>query len=312
MIRSTLSAVLATASVAAIGFLPASCETGGIGDPCTPEDEFQTNFSGFKVTQENIESRSFQCESRLCLVNHFQGRVSCPLGQPPKEVCTGTDGTCTNPDEKCVLAGEFAAECTKETAATDCAKYAGTCNAAGYCDCSSNDQCPENYVCDVDGTHRCEQYVCHEKGNCQDPNAEGDANWKDKANGIPKDCCVPGTDDPVGVEVCGQCAKSNDRAADKAVFCSCRCGVAEGQPEDDNFNFCDCPDGFICAEVRPNVGLGDPQLSGKYCVHADDPIVKDEKVQVADAALNCKKVDGWLGGGATTEGGQKLECEGTK
>lgn len=307
MTRSILSAVLATASVAAIGFLPASCETGGIGDPCTPEDEFNPSFAGFKVTQENIESRSFQCESRLCLVNHFQGRVSCPLGQPQKQICSGSNDTCSDSSEKCVLAGEFAPECADNS---ECTAYAGTCNKNGFCECSANEQCPENYVCNPD-TKRCNLFVCHAEGNCQDPNAEGDANWKDKAAGVPKDCCVPGTDTPVGVEVCGQCGAEGGRNAEKAVFCSCRCGVAEGEAEDENFNFCDCPDGFVCAEVRPNVGLGDPQLAGKYCVHADDPIVKNEKVQVADAALKCGAVAGNLGGVPDASGGV-LECEGTK
>jgi hypothetical protein len=65
--------------VLALGAL--GCNPGGVGDPCTPEDEYQQGFNGFQVTETNVESRSFQCETRLCLVNHFQGRVSCRLGQ---------------------------------------------------------------------------------------------------------------------------------------------------------------------------------------------------------------------------------------
>jgi hypothetical protein len=64
-----------------LGVLSFGCQSGGIGDPCTPEDEYQQFFSGYSVTEVNMESRSFQCETRLCLVNHFQGRVSCPYGQ---------------------------------------------------------------------------------------------------------------------------------------------------------------------------------------------------------------------------------------
>lgn len=63
------------------------CKSGGVGDPCTPEDEYQTEFSGYSVTEVNVESRSFQCETRVCLVNHFQGRVSCPYGQTEQTVC---------------------------------------------------------------------------------------------------------------------------------------------------------------------------------------------------------------------------------
>lgn len=72
-----------------------ACNPGGVGDPCTPEDEYQTTFNGFQVTETNVESRSFQCETRLCLVNHFQGRVSCRLGQeegePPRCSIPGAD-----------------------------------------------------------------------------------------------------------------------------------------------------------------------------------------------------------------------------
>jgi hypothetical protein len=58
-----------------------ACQAGGIGDPCVPEDEYQAYFSGYEVSEVNLETRSFQCESRICLINHFQGRVSCPYGQ---------------------------------------------------------------------------------------------------------------------------------------------------------------------------------------------------------------------------------------
>lgn len=58
-----------------------NCSDEGIGDPCTPEQEYDPNFLGFDAKEVNVESKSFQCRTRLCLVNHFQGRVSCPYGQ---------------------------------------------------------------------------------------------------------------------------------------------------------------------------------------------------------------------------------------
>src|SRR5262245_957695 len=58
-----------------------ACEPGGVGDPCVPDDEYSARFSGFALSEVNVESRSFSCETRVCLVNHFQGRVSCPAGQ---------------------------------------------------------------------------------------------------------------------------------------------------------------------------------------------------------------------------------------
>jgi hypothetical protein len=82
------------AAGAALGLLALCCETGGVGDPCVPEDEYFNKFSGYKETEVNVESRSFQCETRVCLVNHFRGRVSCPYGQTEEDVASrpGTDG----------------------------------------------------------------------------------------------------------------------------------------------------------------------------------------------------------------------------
>ena len=51
-----------------------------LGGPCVPQDEYQTSFRGFALDEVSIE-RSLQCESRRCVINHFQGRVSCPYGQ---------------------------------------------------------------------------------------------------------------------------------------------------------------------------------------------------------------------------------------
>jgi hypothetical protein len=86
MNEKTWAAALVTL---ALGVLAFGCQSGGVGDPCTPEDEYQQFFSGYEVTEVNVESKSFQCETRLCLVNHFQGRVSCPYGQSEAEAKTG-------------------------------------------------------------------------------------------------------------------------------------------------------------------------------------------------------------------------------
>jgi hypothetical protein len=81
MTRSILAALAAAAVVAVLS--GTGCQPGGVGDPCTPEAEYNPSFLGFDVKEVNTESESFQCLTRLCLVNHFQGRVSCPYGQQP-------------------------------------------------------------------------------------------------------------------------------------------------------------------------------------------------------------------------------------
>src|SRR5215471_16071374 len=79
MTRSILAMLAAVAVVAVLS--GTGCQSSGVGDPCTPEAEYNPSFLGFNLSEVNTESESFQCLTRLCLVNHFQGRVSCPYGQ---------------------------------------------------------------------------------------------------------------------------------------------------------------------------------------------------------------------------------------
>jgi hypothetical protein len=289
--RASLSgagALLLVGAFASLGLV--GCPSGGVGDPCTPEDEFKESFAGFKLTEENIESRSFQCNTRICLVNHFQGRVSCPLGQAKPKVC-GQGQTCDNPGEECLPAGAIIKECDPTTCgdgvdANNCNDSNGNNKACGNlpcnndsrtCECSGSADCPENYFCDSD-TKLCRTSVCAKP-------------FENLEDGDPY-CFVPGTATPIAVEVCGQCSASTQRPrdADNAVYCSCRCGPpSSGSTEDDeNFNFCTCPEGFQCAEIRPNIGLGDAQIAGKYCIKQGTEYKDDS---------SCGTVDGHWGEG---------------
>lgn len=285
-------------SFAALGLV--GCPSGGVGDPCTPEDEFRENFAGFDLTEANIESRSFQCQTRVCLVNHFQGRVSCPAGQQAPTNCSDNEGAC-GADETCSAGGVIITDCDPTPCGEDgadpnnCNDSNGnnpacggnTCNKDGrFCHCTAG-QCPSSYICDTN-TNLCTTKVC----KLNDPSPADDGR-----------CYIPGTEDPVAVSVCGQCS---GRPADRSVYCSCRCGSpSQNAPEgDDNFNFCDCPDGFVCEEVRPNVGLGDAQLTGKFCVK--------EGTQFVDE-LECGDVTGFWGpqcNGTPAAGGGEGESEG--
>lgn len=316
MTRSILCGLLGLISVVTLGTLPVACQSGGVGDPCVPEDEYNSEFAGFKMTEENIESRSFQCSTRICLVNHFQGRVSCPRGQPAPTKCTGVgDTTSCSGGATCVEASTLAPDCTKATAETACARAPGTtCDVArGICTCNkdaSDVTPPEGYSC-VDNVYK--TYVCHNaasgtKSNCQ--TSQG----TDKDN-TDKECCLPGTDNPVATPVCGQCGADTKRSAEQAVYCSCRClrdickknskpdgakddagkvvcncasDECEKEPPpkgDENFNFCTCPSSFKCTEIRKDVGLGDARIAGSYCI-------KDATDYKGDA-LECGDVKGY-------------------
>src|SRR5689334_2186225 len=54
--------------VAVTGIATAACQSGGVGDPCVPEDEYNRQFPGYQPNESNVESQSFQCETRVCLV----------------------------------------------------------------------------------------------------------------------------------------------------------------------------------------------------------------------------------------------------
>src|SRR5512135_451851 len=79
MIRSVFASLAAFVAITAVS--AQGCKASGVGDPCIPEKEFDPTFLGFDKGEVNVESKSFQCLTRLCLVNHFRGRVTCPYGQ---------------------------------------------------------------------------------------------------------------------------------------------------------------------------------------------------------------------------------------
>ena len=171
---------------ATLGLSALGCQSGGVGDPCTPEDEYRQDFNGYAVSEVNVESKSFQCETRVCIVNHFQGRVSCPYGQggPP-----GTDAlpdiiSSTSPNHKaptdparCRIPGtngkhcvdpnsNTAVDCPVETAgltnideitvAVDSQRIYRNAQDTVYCSCRCTGpdasakycQCPSGYSCE--------------------------------------------------------------------------------------------------------------------------------------------------------------------
>lgn len=74
------------------------------GAPCLPEDELSLDFLGYSEKEVSVVSGTPECDSGVCLVNHFRGRVSCPYGQTEEEVGStpqcfqpGTDLTVTTP-----------------------------------------------------------------------------------------------------------------------------------------------------------------------------------------------------------------------
>lgn len=142
---------VSTVSTIAFAGLVLGCEVGGVGDPCIPEDEYTERFSGFSVEEVNVESRSFQCETRICLVNHFQGRVSCPYGTTDSSINSKTAPApeetpgCTIPDNAGIPVQVPVDPQLSYRRAADAVYCSCRCDGpdpnARYCECPSGFSC---------------------------------------------------------------------------------------------------------------------------------------------------------------------------
>lgn len=198
MTRKYLSALTAVAAVAFVNVVAGTgCSTTGIGDPCIPEAEYAPDFLGFDQEEVNVESKSFQCETRLCLVNHFRGRVSCPYGQNPSASQANANSAVMNPPT-------FA------------------CDGHGA-------PSGKNTPCCLPGV---EQTVVSDT-DCPPPPAESDAAYaaclasapgKAKASPVQPNCYDRTADKAVYCSC--RCENINGKTDDGAVYCQCPSGFS--------------------------------------------------------------------------------------
>lgn len=80
-----------------------------VGAPCVPGDERQSEFGGAEVTGVTLAMGHPACSSGLCLVNHFQGRVTCPYGQTEQDLTLPPDD-----GRRCRVADEATGEIMDE------------------------------------------------------------------------------------------------------------------------------------------------------------------------------------------------------
>jgi hypothetical protein len=94
-------------------------------------------------------------------------------------------------------------------------------------------------------------------------------------------CTLPGSDEPVTVDVPPQLV---ERRTEQAVYCSCRCAGPDA-----NARYCECPNGFSCSKVVPDLALGNAQLPGSYCIRSGSDYDSDRvSTRVCDRATgNC-------------------------
>jgi hypothetical protein len=224
MTRAILTSFLVGSGLLLLAAISPGCKDEGVGDPCTPEQEYDPSFLGFDEKEVNVESKSFQCRTRICLVNHFRGRASCTYGQ---------NSDATNAAAATAKVGGVHTD-------PDPAK-AGGCTVPG-----SNDQ--------ISGLT-----VASDAASFRDPRKKA--------------------------LVAAQC---RDRAADKTVYCSCRCADINGdQPSGQTF--CACPDGFSCTPLVTSIGAGNEGLTGSYCILNNTGYNKDTACNQGDCDPNTNK-----------------------
>lgn len=133
-----------TSAAAATPVDPTPVGTPGVGDPCTPDDEQQPYFGSYAFTEVNLANGFPGCATGLCLVNHYQGRVSCPQGQS-----AGDGGCMTTPDGDGgtqPVAVPVKPACSNRTAhdSVYCScRCAGPDPDASYCQCGAGFTCSE-------------------------------------------------------------------------------------------------------------------------------------------------------------------------
>ncbi|MFO0643708.1 MAG: hypothetical protein U0183_31060 [Polyangiaceae bacterium] len=202
MTRSRLLLTVLLVGTGSVFFAGTGCSASGVGDPCIPEQEYNEQFLGFSQKEVNVESKSFQCQTRVCLVNHFRGRVSCPYGQT-----AAGGGRSSDP---CVLPGTVDGKVKGVPGAPEGAAVEPQClnrkaDATVYCSCRcANSQgktddganycaCPDGFACEqlVDPTGQGNEGLtggyCIKQNTKYDPgvDCQGDC---DKAGGSRTTC----------------------------------------------------------------------------------------------------------------------------
>lgn len=183
----------------ALGGPGCSVTLEGVGDPCVPENEYQSNFGSYDVDTVVFESNSFQCRTRLCLVNHFQGRVTCPYGQNA-DGTSSSSKSCTIPASTERVVGPSGAT---RRAQVDPQCLDRTANKAVYCSC----RCANAQGRTDDGGTYC---ACPDGFQCSQLEGPIGASNEGLTGGF---CIKTGTEYHRGDAACGKTCNPNDPTA---------------------------------------------------------------------------------------------------
>jgi hypothetical protein len=180
-------------------------DNGMVGLPCKPSPEQDPLFSGFELSEITIEYGNALCgNDHICLVDRFQGRVSCPDGQAKPSSCS-VDGDCASGDCQSGICLDDV-DCTAEQSPVS-TSVCGQCGERGaaeavHCSCRCGPApgekpepgatycgCPTGFTCaplvrfgDSRGS-----YCVREASDTFDPSGCGvvEGYWEPRCHGLP-------------------------------------------------------------------------------------------------------------------------------
>jgi len=111
-----------------------------VGEPCLPSDEANASFAGFSIGEIGIERGGSCGASNVCLVHHFQGRVTCPAGDD-----ADAESSCSTPTGQAVtvpVPPHLPMRAPEQAVVCSC-RCDGPDRTAEYCLCPDEMRCEE-------------------------------------------------------------------------------------------------------------------------------------------------------------------------
>jgi hypothetical protein len=152
-----------------IGTLGQAVEAASTGSPCIPGDESWQS-TGYNASEVVIEDRFEGCLSGVCLVNHFQGRVSCPYGQTSEQARTAPACFLPNSTEPVTVPVLPQLTGRRADVTVTCSCRCAGAGSGPFCDCPAGMECVE--ILRPSGLDRLNAYegsYCIVAGTAYDP-----------------------------------------------------------------------------------------------------------------------------------------------
>jgi hypothetical protein len=131
------------------GFDAGTPEAAVIGTPCIPSQETSATFDGFASSEISLESIPTKSGTPTCLVDHFQGLVTCPYGQSASGEAPACAAPCTTSGGEPVV-GAVEPQCVDRVASKvvlwtcRCANTEGRSDDGDtYCTCPTGLSCTQ-------------------------------------------------------------------------------------------------------------------------------------------------------------------------